>query len=49
LPSDGRGNYRIADEAFIYTDRDTGRVLTILGYPTQRLAQLSSEISNMFG
>ena len=44
-----KGNYRIADEAFIYTDRDTGRVLTILGYPTQRLAQLSSEISNMFG
>jgi len=44
-----KGNYRIAGDAFIYTDRDTGRVLTILGYPTQRLAQLSSEISNMFG
>jgi hypothetical protein len=24
-------------------------VVTILGYPTQRLVQLSSEISNMFG
>jgi hypothetical protein len=24
-------------------------MVTILGYPTQRLAQLSSEISNMFG
>jgi len=44
-----KGNYRIDSAAFIYTDRDTGRVLTILGYPTQRLAQLSSEISNMFG
>jgi len=44
-----KGNYRIDGAAFIYTDRDTGRVLTILGYPTQRLAQLGSEISNMFG
>ena len=44
-----KGNYRIAADAFIYTDRDTGRVLTILGYPIQRLAQLGSEISNMFG
>jgi hypothetical protein len=44
-----KGIYRIDDDAFIYTDRDTGRVLTILGYPTQRLAQLNSEISNMFG
>lgn len=44
-----KGSYRIDGAAFIYTDRDTGRVLTILGYPTQRLAQLGSEISNMFG
>jgi len=44
-----RGNYRIDGNAFIYTDRDTGRVVTILGYPTRRLAKLDSEISNMFG
>jgi alpha-L-rhamnosidase len=44
-----KGNYRIDGDAFICTDRDTGRVLTILGYPTQRLAQLSSEVPNTFG
>lgn len=44
-----KGNYRIDGTAFVYIDRDTGRVTTILGYPTRRLAQLRSEISNMFG
>ena len=44
-----KGNYRINGDVFIYTDRDTGRMLTIFGYPTERLAQLGSEISNMFG
>jgi len=38
-----RGNYRIDGAAFTYNDNDTGRVLTILGYPTVRLAQLISE------
>lgn len=44
-----KGTYRIDGPAFIYADRDSGRVVTILGYPTQRLTQLGSEISNMFG
>ena len=44
-----KGNYRIEGTTFIFTDRNSGRVVTILGYPTQRLARLSSEISNMFG
>jgi hypothetical protein len=44
-----KGNYHIEGAAFIFTDRDSGRMVTILGYPTQRLAQLGSEISNMFG
>jgi hypothetical protein len=44
-----KGSYRIEGAAFIFTDRDSGRMVTILGYPTQRLAQLGSEISNMFG
>jgi hypothetical protein len=44
-----KGNYRIEGPAFIFTDRNSRRVLTLFGYPTQRLAQLSSEISNMFG
>jgi hypothetical protein len=35
-----KGNYRIASDAFIYIDRDSGRIVTILGYPTRRLAQL---------
>ena len=44
-----KGNYRIEGAAFIFTDCNSGRVATILGYPIQRLARLSSEISNMFG
>ena len=44
-----KGNYRISGDVFIYTDRDTRCKLTIFGYPTERLAQLGSEISNMFG
>jgi hypothetical protein len=33
------GHYRIEGPAFVYSDRDTGRVTTILGYPTQKIAQ----------
>jgi hypothetical protein len=33
------GQYRIDGPAFIYADRATGRVTTVLGYPTQKLAQ----------
>jgi hypothetical protein len=35
-----RGNYQIDGDAFVFIDRDTARVTTILGYPTRRLAQL---------
>jgi hypothetical protein len=35
-----KGNYQIDRDAFVFIDRDTGRVTTILGYPTRRLAQL---------
>jgi hypothetical protein len=31
------GSYRINGPAFVYSDRDTGRVITILGYPTYKL------------
>jgi len=34
------GHYRINGAAFIYNDRISGRVFTILGYPTDRIAQL---------
>ena len=34
-----KGRYSIDGPAFVYADRDAGRVTTILGYPTQRIAQ----------
>ena len=34
------GNYRIDGPAFIYSDRKTGRVTTIVGYPTKKIAQM---------
>jgi hypothetical protein len=34
------GHYRINGAAFIYSDRASGRVITILGYPTDQIAQL---------
>lgn len=35
-----KGNYRIDGHAFVYIDRASGRVLTILGYPASRIAKL---------
>src|ERR1700745_4098151 len=35
-----KGRYRIEPPAFVYADNDSGRVTTILGYPTDRLAQI---------
>jgi hypothetical protein len=36
--------------AFVYADNDSGRVTTILAYPTEKLAKSSDwKISNMFG
>jgi len=35
-----KGNYQIDGDAFVYIDRDTARVTTILGYPTRRLAHM---------
>jgi hypothetical protein len=40
------GVYRIDGAAFVYRDKDSGNVRTILGYPMQRITH---EISNMFG
>jgi hypothetical protein len=45
-----KGHYRINGSAFEYADRRTGRVTTILGYPTVKLPQSpKTKISNMFG
>ncbi len=35
-----KGNYHIDGDAFLFFDRVTARVTTILGYPTRRLAQV---------
>ena len=37
---DWKGNYRIDGPAFVYSDRDTGRVISILGYPTDKLVNI---------
>ena len=36
-----RIRYRIDGPAFLYSDHDTGRVATILGYPTDKLSQIA--------
>jgi hypothetical protein len=36
-----KGNYQIDGDAFVFIDRDTALVTTILGYPTRRLAQVA--------
>jgi len=35
-----KGNYRIDGPTFVYSDRKTGRVTTIIGYPTKTIAQM---------
>jgi len=34
-----KGQYRIEGPAFVYSDRDSRRVTTIPGYPTNKIAQ----------
>jgi len=35
-----KGHYRIDGRAFVYIDQDSGRVVTILGYPADSIAKL---------
>ena len=35
-----KGDYHIEGRAFVYADREAGRIITILGYPTAEIAQL---------
>jgi hypothetical protein len=35
-----KGNYHIDGRALVYADRETGRIITIFGYPTAKIAQL---------
>jgi hypothetical protein len=37
---DWKGTYHIESRAFVYADRQAGRIITILGYPTAKIAQL---------
>ena len=37
---DWKGCYRIEGAAFVYMDRETGRLATIHGYPTHKLIQM---------
>ena len=36
-----KGRYRIEGSTFVYSDHDTGRVTTILGYPVDKLTPAS--------
>ena len=36
---DWKGHYRIEGATFVYRDRETGRLATIHGYPTDKLIQ----------
>ena len=35
-----KGNYQLDGDAFVYVDRDTARVVTIFGYPVERIRKL---------
>jgi hypothetical protein len=35
-----KGNYHIEGRAFVYADRESGRIAAILGYPTAKITQL---------
>jgi len=34
-----KGEYRIDGNGFVYIDRESGRIVTILGYPIHRIAE----------
>jgi len=36
-----KGRYRLEGPALVYSDNESGRATTILGYPTDQLAQIS--------
>ena len=33
-----KGSYRLDGPPFVYSDQETGRVVTVLGYPTDKIA-----------
>ena len=43
---DWQGQYEIIGSAFVFSDNESGRVTTILGYPTRQIAE---RIADVFG
>ena len=41
---DWPGSYRIEGPAFVYADRESGRVVTILGYPVDELTETTASV-----
>jgi hypothetical protein len=39
-----KGRYRLDGPAFVYSDQETGRVVTILRYPTERIADATKSV-----
>lgn len=39
-----KGAYSVEGDVFVFTERDTGRVLSVFGYPTHRIATLGRNI-----
>jgi len=35
-----KGNYRVDGDAFVYIDRNSARIVSVFGYPTDRIAAL---------
>ena len=35
-----KGNYRIDGDVFVYIDRNSARIVSVLGYPTAQIAKL---------
>jgi hypothetical protein len=45
-----KGNYRIQGDAFVYIDKDSGRVVINFGYPSANSRRgVDRKISNIFG
>ena len=40
----GQGRYEIIGSAFVFSDNESGRVTTILGYPTRQIIQRIAEV-----
>jgi hypothetical protein len=43
---DWKGNYRIEGQAFVYIDRKSGRIMTVLGYPTAQIERRAQEVND---